>query len=108
MNELVKFLQGYRGKAQAKTRLELSHWLNCSIRDVKLMAEEARLEGIPILYSTDAKSGGIYLADTVQETEEGVEKLTRLALSILRERSALRRALKKRREKVEQRELFGA
>jgi hypothetical protein len=72
------------------------------------MAEEARLAGIPILYSTDANHGGIFLADSAQEIEEGINKLTRLALSILRERSALKRALKKRLESVEQRQLFRA
>ncbi|MHC4176027.1 MAG: hypothetical protein ACYSWU_00885 [Planctomycetota bacterium] len=107
MNELVRFFEGRRGKENAKTRLEISGWLGCSVREVKHLAEEARLAGVPILYSTDAKSGGIFLADTGQEIEEGIDKLTRLALSILRERSALKRALKKRREKVEQRELFG-
>lgn len=109
MNALVKFLEthGHRGWGRAIKREDLAGWLSVSVRAVKHMAEDARLAGIPLLYSTDATAGGLYLAETDREIEDGIDKLTRLAVSILRERRALKRALKEQRSKVEQRELFG-
>lgn len=108
MNRLVAFLErhGHRGRGRAIRRDALAGWLSVSIRDIKHMAEEARLGGVPVLYSTDANAGGLYLAQTDTEIEQGIEKLNRLAMSILRERGALRRALKARRAKVEQKDLF--
>ena len=108
MNPLVKFLEthGHRGWGRAIKRDVLAGWLSVPVRAVKLMAEEARLAGIPLLYSTDAIAGGLYLAETEREIEAGIDKLTRLAVSILRERRALKLALAKRRSKEEQKELF--
>ena len=108
MNPLVKFLErhGHRGWGRAIKREALAGWLSVSVRTVKHMGEEARLAGIPLLYSTDAIAGGLYLAETEREIEDGIDKLTRLAVSILRERRALKLALKERRAKVEQRSLW--
>jgi len=108
MNRLVEFLErhGHRGWGRAIRREDLAGWLSVSVRAVKHMAEDARLAGIPLLYSTDAKAGGLYLAETEREIEDGIDKLTRLAVSILRERRALKLALKEQRAKVQQRELF--
>jgi len=108
-NRLVLFLRthGHRGWGRAIKRESLAGWLSVSVRSVKHMAEEARLAGIPLLYSTDANAGGLYLAETEREIEDGIDKLTRLAVSILRERRALKLALKKSRESVRQKELFG-
>lgn len=109
MNKLVEFLKrnGYLGREKAIRRKDVAGWLGVSVRDVKAFAEAARLEGIPVLFSTDAKRGGIFLASGEAEIENGIDKLTRLALSLLRERSSLKRALKKRRERVEQKQLWG-
>lgn len=108
MNRLVDFLKlNHRwGAVQAIPREEVAKRMRTSVREVKHMAEEARLAGVPILYSTHSKRGGIFLAHNEAEIETGIEMLNRLALSILRERGALRRALKDRRAKIEQRDLF--
>ena len=108
MNRLTDFLKlnHHWGEAHAIRRDDVARRLRISVREVKHMAQEARLGGTPLLYSTDAKAGGLYLAKTEAEVEAGIEKMKRLAISILRERSALRRALKERRAKLEQAELF--
>ena len=108
MNRLVDFLKLNQrwGVAAAIRREDVAKRMRTSVRDVKHMAEDARLAGVPILYSTVKRVGGIYLAETEQEIEDGIEKMKRLAISILRERSALKRALKERQAKVEQRDLF--
>ncbi len=110
MNAVVAHLKrhGHVGWGRSIKRDVLAGWLSVSVRAVRNMAEEARLAGIPVIYSTDANEGGYYLAETEREIEAGVEKLERLALSILRQRSALKRALKDQRAKVQQRELFGS
>lgn len=108
-NALVTFLKLNQrwGVVHAIRREEVAKRMRTSVREVKHMAEEARLAGVPILYSTHKSRGGIFLAGTEAEIEDGIEKMTRMALTILRERSALRRALNARRGKVEQAELFG-
>ncbi len=109
MNKLVEFLKlNHRwGVIQAVRREDVAEQMRVSVREVKHMAEEARLAGVPIMYSTHSKRGGIFLASNEAEIENGIDKLTRLAVSILRERRALKLALKERRAKVEQVELWG-
>lgn len=109
MNRLPGYLKfcGAVGRGHSLKRERLAKQMGISVRRVKKMAEEARLAGIPILYNTDPRRGGLYLAETEREIEDGIEKLTRFAVSILRERRALKLALKKRRESVRQKELFG-
>jgi len=109
VNRLVGYLRfcGAVGRGHSLKRERLAKQMHISVRQVKKMSEESRLAGIPILYNTDSRRGGIFLAETDEEIQDGIDKMTRLALSLLRERSALKRALKKRRERVEQRELFG-
>ncbi len=108
MNRLVDFLQlnQHWGAAQAIRREDVAKRMRISVRDVKHMAEEARLDGIPVLYSTNKKRGGIFITADAAETEAGIEKMKRMALTLLRERSALKRALKERQEKMEQSDLF--
>ncbi len=108
MNRLADFLKlnGYWGVEHAIRREDVARRMRTSVREVKHMAEEARLAGVPILYSTDKKRGGIFLAKTEAEIEDGIERMNRMALSILRERGALRRALKERLAKLAQRDLF--
>lgn len=109
MNRLVGYLKfcGAVGRGHSLKRERLAKQMHISVRQVKKMSEEARLAGIPILYNTDSRRGGIYLAENEVEIQEGIDKMTRLALSLLRERSALKRALKKSRESVRQKQLFG-
>ena len=108
MNRLVGYLKFYGnvGRERSWRRENLAKGMGISVRQVKKMAEEARLAGVPILYNTDSRRGGIYLAENDDEVQDGIDKMTRLALSLLRERSALKRALKKRRESVAQRQLW--
>ena len=108
MNTLVERLKahGNVGEARAIRRDALALRLGLTVREVKAQAEAARVLGEPVLYSTDAHSGGIYLGETEQEIEQGIAKLTRLALSLLRERSSLKRALRRSRERLVQRELI--
>lgn len=108
MNRLVDFLKlnQHWGAVKAIRREEVARRMKTSIREVKHMAEEARLEGIPILYSTNKNRGGIFISKNEAEIEAGIDKMKRMALTLLRERSALKRALVKRREKVEQSDLF--
>ncbi len=80
-------------------RQDVAAWLCVSVRAVKAMAEEERLAGVPIGYSTDSKKGGLYLCETDLEIVELLKKIERLAISLLRERSALKRKLREKREK---------
>lgn len=70
-----------------------------------MICEELRGAGYPVLYSTDS-NGGIYLAATEKEIEDGLVKLENLAMSILSEKAALRRALERMRESSVQKSLF--
>ncbi len=108
MNRLPGYLRfcGAVGRRHSLKRERLAKQMHISVRRVKKLAEESRLAGVPILYNTDSRRGGIYLAENEAEIQDGIDMMTRLALSLLRERSALKRALKKRRESVAQRELF--
>ena len=111
MNALVAHLLncGYVGSDSAITRTELAAAIGISVRAVKHLAEQARLdeyERETVCYSTSAIGGGIYLAADDGEVEAAEAKLRRLALSILRERSALRRKLRRRREAAVQGRLF--
>jgi hypothetical protein len=107
MNPLVTYLRAraHIGKARAIRRNDLAAALGISVRDVKAHAEQARLAGTAVCYSTSATNGGLYLAANEQEVEEALRKLERLALSILRERSALKRARRRMLETGVQREL---
>ena len=109
MNRLTAFLRGrgWVGRSHAIRRQVVASCMGISVREVKKLAEEARLKGTPLLYSTDSRRGGIYLAENEAEIQGGIDKMTRLAVSILRERRALKLALKKRQESVRQKELFG-
>ncbi len=99
--KLSDFLRsrGCVGKDHAMPRLDVASWLGISIREVKGYAEVERLAGVPIGYSTDPKKGGLYLCDGEQEVLDLLAKIERLALSLLRERSALKRKLRENREK---------
>ena len=109
MNTLVESLKahGNVGEARAIRRDALALRLGLTVREVKAQAEAARVLGEPVLYSTDAHSGGIYLGETEQEIEQGIAKLTRFARAILRERSALKRSMRARWQAQVQKELFG-
>ncbi len=88
---LVNFL-----KVEGPTkRAEIARVLGCSIRRVKRMAEAARFGGIPIGYSTDNKSGGIYLCETQDQIRKVMRRLENLALTLLDERKQLRKCLDK-------------
>lgn len=106
--KLSEFLKsrGKVGKANAMPREDVAAWLEISVREVKNLAQEERLAGVPIAYSTDSKTGGIFLAETPEEIEALLGKIQRLALSLLRERSALKRKLREEREKILQSRLW--
>ena len=76
MNRLVDFLKLNQrwGVVHAIRREDVAKRMRTSVREVKHMAEEARLSGVPILYSTHSKRGGIYLAADVSEIENGIDK----------------------------------
>lgn len=113
---LRRYLETYaRGKENAKRRRKIAADLrwgwevggdDSGIRRVKAAAEELRLEGVPIGYSTDSEDGGLYLCTSPSEIKDVLAKLRRLALSILREYSAVKRALVKAEEAQVQKELF--
>ena len=103
-NVLVERLRrlGAIGQSHAVKRETLAGWLSVTVREVKAMAEEARLAGIPVGYSTDSTSGGLFLCERREEIRDCMGKLRRLALKLLREYSALKRSLSiERREQME-------
>lgn len=99
-NRLVDycFEKGIVGKAQAVRRSVLAALLAVSVRDLREMAEAARLDGHFIGYSTHAVDGGIYLAGTDEEREEMFHKIRGECLGRLRQYSALKKSLRDRNQ----------
>lgn len=106
-NRLVMWLDinGQRGKRNAVRRVDVAAALAISIRDVRELAEESRLMADPrfiVCFSTNAKNGGIYLADGADDISEMKAQVRRECLKRLRQYKALKLAL----AKINQRTLF--
>ena len=65
VNRLPGYLRfcGAVGRGHSLKRERLAKQMHISVRRVKKLAEESRLAGVPILYNTDSRRGGIYLAE---------------------------------------------
>lgn len=87
---LVALLRGTDG---AMKRRNISLYLGCSVRQVKKMAEAARNAGIPIGYSTDNVTGGVFLCKTPTELKAAIKRIEGLAYTLLDERRLLKNAL---------------
>ena len=94
MNNLVKHLRDMAaiGKANALRRADIAKALDVSIRDVREMAEAARLKGEFVCYST-ASNGGLYLPMNDAEKMGQIERLRSECRRRLRQYSALLRSL---------------
>lgn len=95
MNRLTIYLRakGHTGEAKAIKRIDLARALGTSIREVRALAEEARLAGEFVGYSTHSRRGGIYLAETSDERMGIYRRVRAECIHRLRQHRSLRRAL---------------
>ncbi len=74
---LKAILEYHRGRKNVILRRELRQILNIDMagdRQLRLFIGELRREGIPILFSTK-KPAGYYVADNLNELQEGMEAM---------------------------------
>lgn len=57
------------GQQNAISQRQLAAVLQCSLRDVRLMVEQARRQGVPICSSCDAINGGYYMPQNKAEAK---------------------------------------
>ena len=95
LTETLKAI-GAVGKAKAVKRAVLAADLGVPIREVRAQAEDARLRGEFVCYSTSNVDGGIYLAATDDERMAVIALIRNESVRRLRQYSALRRAIRGR------------
>ena len=95
MNVLIRFLEnsGAIGKGKAMRRATIAGALGVPIREVRELAEAARLHGEFVCYST-ASNGGLYLPANDDEKMGQIARLRAECVRRLRQYSALRRGLR--------------
>lgn len=95
-NRLVAFLfdKGIVGKDKAVRRSIIAAIMAIRVRDLRELAEDARLDGHFVGYSTHATEGGIFLAGTDEEREEIFNRIRSECLGRLRQYSSLKRSLR--------------
>lgn len=102
----AKRLLAYLGHHEFPVRRkEIAMELGWSIRKLQKSAESARLSGVPIGYSTSRTEGGVYLCRTPIEVRYMIDKIERMAKSLLIERAAVKKTLAKM-ETAGEKELF--
>lgn len=57
------------GQQNAISQRQLANVLQCSLREARLMVEQARRQGVPICSSCDAINGGYYMPQTKAEAK---------------------------------------
>lgn len=99
-NRLVDFLfeKGIVGKERACRRSVVAALMAIRVRELKKLAESARLDGHFVGYSQSSEEGGIYLAATDEEREELFHKIRGECLRRLKQYTALKRSLKDRHQ----------
>lgn len=76
------------GQQNAISQKQLAAVLRCSLRDVRLMVEVARRQGVPICSSCDGGHGGYYMPLTKPEARAYIQMQSSRIQSALAARQA--------------------
>lgn len=96
INELMSYM--HKGSDNAVSREMLSATMQMSDRAVRSLIEQARNEGCFIMNSQNGR--GYYLPESIEDIKRQYRQDTNRALSILKRRKHMRKALKEANVKV--------